>query len=317
MNGKLWWTIVTAGIPFVVVLYSRWQQRNKARKRRILQGPEIVVIVGASSGIGREVALQYAARGASLLLVARRKSLLETVQQECQGKAVGFNARVEICTADASVETDAAQISQACREAFGPCTHLVICMGVLSVLTFDELCQLPTPDAPQQDLSTVMKDIFQVNVFGPILIAKHFFPLLQATKGKLVVVSSIAGVFGAPTRSLYASTKFALNGFLDALRIEWTRFGISVINVLPGSVDTGLRSTALDGCKIENDNVKQSGNSKGLSPDHCAQVILKAADDDERQVFVPGYYDWVQLLKFFVPDWVDMKAAKKYGYALE
>lgn len=283
---------VIASAIFAYVLY-KW-----LFKRITIKAGERVVLVGASSGIGKELAYQYAQRGARLLLVARRQNLLEHVKQEAilMGPA-------EVHTLALDATTHAQEIANTCLQKLGGCDTLIVCMGVLSTHAFEDLCARTDPPLP-----SVMKDIFQVNVFGPMLCAQSFFPLLKESRGRLTLVSSIAGVFAAPTRSLYSATKSALNGFADSIRIEWKRHGISVTNILPGSVKTELRQRALDG------SMGTEPLIKGISPLETARQIVKATDARERQRFIPRFYGWVLLIKFIFPDLIDFFAARKYNY---
>jgi dehydrogenase/reductase SDR family protein 7 len=291
--------------------------RQKLRKKLILKRQK-VCILGASSGIGKELALLYASKGDDVLLVARRQNLLEQVQKECValiGKK-GLKSKILILAMDATQEENVQKIAQVAQSDLGGCDTLICCMGVISLLTFEELCSDSSNDTSTStsSLHHVMTDIFSVNVFGPILACKHFFSLLKASKeGRVVVVSSIAGVFGAPTRTLYCATKSALNGFMDSLRIEWKRHNISIISIMPGSVNTELRKAALDASQMDKSEIKAPSTSN-LDPKDCALKIMESSNAKERSTFMPSYYGPAQLVKYFFPDWIDSIAAKKYGF---
>lgn len=142
-----------------------------------------VVIIGASSGIGREMAMIYAARKLNLILVSRRKPLLDELVQKCN--ALGASATA--FSADITNQTDMDDLAQFCLENLGKCDTLVISSGILSILPFAQVT------------SQVTRSLFETNTFGPISAAKAFIPLIASSKGRLVVISSAAGVLAAPT----------------------------------------------------------------------------------------------------------------------
>ncbi|KAJ3149910.1 hypothetical protein HDU89_003366 [Geranomyces variabilis] len=287
---------------------------------------ERVVIFGASSGIGKELALQYAARGARVLLVARREGLLQKVVVDCllspACKTAGFVA------ADITVEADLTRVAKTATEVLGGCDTVVINAGIISVLTFDEVCALD--HGPAADLAAgaksrteeVVEGIFRTNVTAPILIAKHFTPALTDTKGKFVIVSSVAGTLGAPTRALYAATKHALNGFFNSLRIELGPKGVAVCMCLPGSVATDLRASSakLAAAPSTSSTTPAAPASppikegKKLTPIDCARQIIQAGDWRARETYMPGKYKIAYLLHGLFPGFIDGLAAKKYGF---
>jgi short-subunit dehydrogenase len=314
LSSSAGWILATLILLYVFRLFQK-----KSQKKPVI-GDQKVCILGASSGIGKELAILYASKGHDLLLVARRQSLLQQVQAECLAliSKKGLHNKVLILAMDATREENVQKISQVAQSELEGCDTLICCMGVISLLTFEELCSDSSKDtstAQPSRLHQVMNDIFSVNVFGPILACKHFFPLLRDSReGRVIAVSSIAGVFGAPTRTLYCATKAALNGFMESLRIEWKRHNISIINILPGSVDTEIRKAALDASLMAKGEIKAPSTSN-LNPKDCAKKIMEASNSKERSTFMPSYYGPAQLIKYFYPDWVDSLAAKKYGFS--
>ena len=254
---------------------------------------EKVVIVGASSGIGKELALLYAKRGCELIIVARRKELLDNLKQHC----LAYTRKVEYFTADITMEEQISDLANFTKEYLGNVDLLVISSGILSVSTFEQLCC--------NNLSESATALFHTNVLGPILLSKYFKPLL--IKGKLCVISSLSAYFGAPTRSLYSMSKFALRGFFESLRIEWQPLGISIILINPATVNTSFRSNSIDS---SNSNLI----SKGLDPVKVAAIISKANDSRSRLVFIPNYYYMTVILGYLLPNLIDYFASKKYKY---
>ncbi|TPX70870.1 hypothetical protein SpCBS45565_g01533 [Spizellomyces sp. 'palustris'] len=289
--------LIIAGLCFW--LSRAYRRRNNALdiKDHIC---ERVVIFGASSGIGEQLALQYARRGARLLLVARREPLLKSVTSGCLSFSTCKQASYIV--GDINQEADLIRIVAATKEQLDGCDTVVINAGILSVLSFDQVCQ--------KDTTKIIQPLFETNTLAPIYIAKHFLPLLKESRGKFIVVSSLAGSLPAPTRSLYAASKHAVNGFFNSLRIEVQQYGVSVCICLPASVDTGLRESAVDA----SGGGKKDGESK-LDPETCAREIIRAGDMKKEEVYIPSKY-WVGVvLRNFVPGFVDGLAAKKYGFA--
>ncbi|KAI8818542.1 uncharacterized protein EV422DRAFT_601918 [Fimicolochytrium jonesii] len=295
----------------------------KQTRRSVRQANKVgekVVIFGASTGIGKELALQYAERGARLLLVARREPLLQKLTLDCLGSPSGLCEHARFVTADITIEDDLRRVAVAAAEDLGGCDTVIINAGVISVLAFEDLCKDNEEGIQGTGKSShaadVVEKVFNTNVYAPIMIAKHFQNFLIASKGKFVVVSSVAGTFAAPTRSIYAASKHALNGFFNSLRIELAPKNVAICICLPGSVATDLRCSAVDAkhhASHHSTSAKVEEGSK-LTPQECARGIIKAADSRARETYLPYKYKIAGLLQYFFPEWVDQQAAKKYGF---
>ncbi|KAJ1914594.1 hypothetical protein IWQ60_008753 [Tieghemiomyces parasiticus] len=273
------WTaaLISAGLG-----YLTYSQLRPLPRRAGTQAPtETVVIVGASSGLGREVALQYAARGARILLVARRHELLASLAAECASAADAHPAtQVAYHVADISDPVDVAATAEAWATSLSNDNEigsppvldtLILCAGIISVRPFTEWTasfgESDHPPASLQDRLTRARGqidrIMGINFSGLVTTTQAFLPYLQrAPAGRVVVISSAAGKTGTPTRSLYAASKHALHGFFDSLRIELAAAPrveltdypegqrvsapVSVCLVCPATIDTDLRRTAVD-----------------------------------------------------------------------
>lgn len=272
------------------------------RRRRVtgnaIKIAQNVVIIGASSGIGKEIAFKYASRGYNLILVARRLPELMQVLSECK-QLSSETSIMSVFEADMGTNDGIRRCADYVKSKFEKCDILVLCAGVISILPFDQLSD-----------GTIIDKIFNINAIGPIKTTAAFLPMLKNSKGRIVVVSSAAGVMAAPTRSLYASTKHAINGFFNSLRIEMESKGVGVTIAMPGSVNTDLRSLALDKCSPAID--KQQKNV--LSAHFVADKIIKATDDGDSDVYLPSYYRLAAALRFFFPEFIDGQAKKKYNY---
>ena len=173
----------------------------------------VIILTGASLGIGRQLALLFAEQGALLALAARNSKKLKEVAEQCNqlgGKAL-------------AIPTDVAEQSQ-CRKLvertsmeFGRIDTLINNAGIGVAARFDEL-----PDL------TLFEKAMQVNFFGSVYCTHYALPYLKKTRGRLVGVSSLRGKFPSATADGYGASKHAMAGFFDSLRIEIANSGVSV-----------------------------------------------------------------------------------------
>jgi short-subunit dehydrogenase len=222
-----------------------------------------VVVTGASSGIGRAAALEFARRGANLVLAARRGELLENVAKEC--RALGADCKI--------VVTDVTQRAD--------CEHLIDMAGSVDVLVnnagfaiFDAI-ESARPD----DLASMM----QTNYFGTVWCTQAVLPqMLARGHGTIVNVASIAGIMGYARMGGYCATKFAVIGFSETLRDEVLRRGVRVAMVCPGTVETDFFEKAERG--------KMPGASRlilAIKPEKVARAIANAAEDGRYRRILP------------------------------
>jgi short-subunit dehydrogenase len=208
--------------------------------------------------------------------------------------------QVYVFEADWTVRADLERLRRFCIETFDSIDKLVLCAGVLSTLLFENLCDL-------QEFDSIVENIFKINVIAPIIATQVFLPDLMKQKGQIVVISSAAGVMAAPTRSLYTATKHSVTGFFRALRIELAPKDVSVCIVMPGSVDTNLRNSALD-AKYSS----QPKKSNGISVEECVGFIIEGIENRECEIFIPKSYRFGASLVNIVPFLIDYLAKKKY-----
>ncbi|MFY2562598.1 SDR family oxidoreductase [Corallococcus terminator] len=256
---------------------------------RAMQGKSVVV-TGASMGIGEELSVALAARGANLVLAARSEDALQRVKQRCEaagGKAI-------------AVATDVGD-PEACRrmvdravEAFGGVDVLVNNAGISMDARFEDITDL-----------TLFERLMRINYLGSVYCTHHALPHLKTRRGLLVAVSSLTGKTGVPTRSGYAASKHAMNGFFDSLRVELMGTGVDVTVVCPGFVATNVRANALgkDGKPLQ---VSAHDETEGnMDVGTCVSIILKAMDQREREVVMTTKGKVGQYLKLFTPGFLD------------
>jgi short-subunit dehydrogenase len=293
--------------------------QKKDRRRTLKPHNESVVIIGSSSGIGRECALQYASRGAKLILFARRQELLAAVQRECQDAG---SPQVHVVAGDVTLEADLKRLADYTRETLGTVDTVIYCAGAISVRPFLESCglevektasnQFTVVEKTPQDISSAIDRITTINYTAAIWSARLFVPLLiNSQVPNFLVVSSMAGKAGAPTRALYAGSKHALHGFFDSLRVEWKPYNIHIGLVCPGTVDTELRQSAVD-LSLGKGQVAGSKKNK-LSAATVATCIIDTSDFRKREVYIPAWFGYAAVwAKVIASPLVDWFAARKY-----
>jgi short-subunit dehydrogenase len=246
---------------------------------------KVVVITGASSGIGRALAKEFASRGAKLSLGARRLDLLEELKSELTG------TEILILKTDVSLEDDCRQLIDETVKRFGKIDVLINNAGISMRALFEDV-----------DLK-VIRQLMEVNFFGTVYCSKFALPYLLESKGSLVGVISIAGYVGLPGRTGYSASKFAIRGFLDTVRIENLKNGLHVLVAAPGFTTSEVRKMALT-----NDGSKQGETPRNenqmMSAEVCAHHIVRAIQKRKREliltfaegkltVFVSKFFPWL------------------------
>lgn len=253
-----------------------------------------ILLTGATAGIGREIALQVAAERPRLLLLARDAERLAEVAQLCRRRGADAVA----VTADVGVERDCARAVERCLETFGRLDLLLLNAGLDMWTRLDELSDL-----------SVLEKLARVNYLGCAWLAYHARPHLVARKGSIVVLSSLLGLTGAPTRTGYAASKHALHGFFDSLRIELAGTGVTVTIVCPDFVVSEIHARALgsDGKPL---GASPMVEAKIMSAERCARLVLDAARKRKRLVLLSWRGKVGRWVRMFAPGLIDRIAAR-------
>ncbi|RIK78375.1 MAG: glucose dehydrogenase [Planctomycetota bacterium] len=224
-----------------------------------------VVITGASSGIGRHLALELADRGARLLLSARRRELLHSLAEECRARG----AAAEYIAGDVADEACRADLAAFARDRWGGIDMLVNNAGVSAHACFAD-----------SDESTLRR-IMEVNFFAAAELTRRALPLLAAGRQPAIVnVGSVLGHRGVPLTSEYCASKFALRGWSEALRVELAPRGIDVLLVSPGTTDTDFFAHL-----IADKAQRPWGATPSISPAVVARQIAGALQRGRREIF--------------------------------
>ncbi len=221
---------------------------------------KVVWITGASSGIGEALAYALAARGARLILSARRAERLTEVARRCRDRG----ASADIHPLDL---TDRDSLAATVREALTAYRTIDILINNAGVSQRSE--------AIDTDLE-VVRTIMETNFFGPIALTTEVARFMRKRKsGLIVVISSFVGKVGTPLRSGYAASKHALHGYFDSLRVELAGHNVGVLLVVPGFIRTEISLAALEGDGKQH-GVMDPGQMKGMSAEAAAEKILRA-----------------------------------------
>lgn len=254
----------------------------------------VVIITGASSGIGKAMALQLAEQGARLALAARSADRLEQVAAECRAK--GAEA-VSIPT-DVTDPEQCRRLVEQASAGFGRIDMLVNNAGTTMWARFDEIGDL-----------SIYEKVMRTNYLGSVYCTYYALPCLKESRGRIVAVSSLSGKAGVPARSGYAASKHAMVGFFDSLRVELAGSGVSVTIAYPDFVATGVQGRGFgpDGKPLGRVPLQMD---KVMSPETCARIILNAAARRKREEIMSIRGKFGQWLKLIAPGLVDRIATR-------
>ena len=191
---------------------------------------KVVIITGASSGIGKACAEEFAKRGANLVLGARQYVTLCEITADLEAR---YGIRAIAVQVDVSKEEECEVLVKQALVTFSKIDILVNNAGLSMRALFNDL-----------DLS-VLKNLMDVNFWGTVYCTKYALPEILKTQGSVIGISSIAGYRGMPGRTGYSASKFAMNGFMESLRTELLKTGVHVMVACPGFTASNIRVTAL------------------------------------------------------------------------
>jgi short-subunit dehydrogenase len=258
--------------------------------RRELTGLR-VLITGASQGIGRALAIEAVNRGLRVLVSARSTELLNTLAEEVRkgGKSI------EIVQADIATPEGREAMVQAAESKLGGLDVLINNAGIGATGHFAE----SSPEA--------LRQIIETNFFGTVETTRSFLPLLKEGKTPaLVNISSILGKRAIPGRSLYSASKFALEGWTQAVRAEFVRFGIDVLTVNPGLTATNFSQNML-----EKKAHLSMDHMRGMTSEEVASAILNALARGKRTTNLTFQGKMLLFANRFLPGLVDRITKKK------
>jgi short-subunit dehydrogenase len=224
-----------------------------------LADPPRVIITGASSGIGKALSLQAAKMGYRLCLAARNEHELQMVATECQN----LGAQVIIHPTNVSSKVDCQSLINKTVAQYNGIDILINNAGISMRASLEKV-----------ELEAVER-VMNVNFMGTLYCTKFALPYLLQSKGSVVGVSSVAGFIGLPARTAYSASKFAMHGFLEALRLEYKAQQLHVLIACPGFTATNIRQHALNH-KGQPQMESPRNEQQMMSAAHVARCIWKA-----------------------------------------
>ncbi len=249
---------------------------------------KVVIVTGASSGIGLACAEELAEKGAKLVLAARNVEAINRLRDELSKKG----HQVMAVKTDVTVEADCKRLVEQSIEAFGSIDVLINNAGISMRAAFSEV-----------DLS-VLHRLMDVNFWGAVNCTKYAFPYLLKAKGSVVGVSSVAGLHGLPGRTGYSSSKYAMQGFLDTVRVETLKSGLHVMVAIPGFTASNVRLSALTANgSIQGETPRNE--EKMMSAEEAARRIVRGIERRKRSVIMTYEGKLTPVLKLLFPKWLD------------
>lgn len=249
---------------------------------------KVVVVTGASSGIGLALSREFASLGARVVMGARSIDKLEQLADQIHANG-GEALSVEV---DVTDEQQCRHLIEEAVRSFGRIDVLICNAGISMRALFDDV-----------DLQ-VLHRLMDVNFWGTVYCTKYALPYLQASRGSLVGVSSVAGIHGLPGRTGYSASKFAMCGFLETIRIENLKKGLHVMVAAPGFTASNVRLSALtaDG---KNQGESPRDEAHMMSAEEVARRIARGVTARKRTLLMEFNGRATTLLKKFAPAFLD------------
>ncbi|KAJ7745993.1 hypothetical protein B0H16DRAFT_1855253 [Mycena metata] len=314
--------------PILAFLRSRTSKRSQ----KLLRKNERVLIVGASSGVGRTLAHQYAKLGVrGVCIVGRRGDMVAEVVAECEQFSGNTNTEVIGFVGDFAVPGDMVAARTRVEAAWGGLDTLIVAAGVSALRplmdvagTTPETANADVEEAAIEHVVDVAAAATRGNYVGPLVSAVALIPLLQRTSPHpaVLLINSLASAVPAPTRALYASTKAASLHLYQSLAIEHPK--IAFTHFLPGTIEGDFRKGAVDArvwsskTTIVSDGLsavrEADPNKYGLKLPAVAARCLLAIERGEKNVFQPWTMWWGPVLYQVWPAYTEGRARVKYNF---
>jgi short-subunit dehydrogenase len=249
---------------------------------------KVVIITGATSGIGKACAEVFGQEGAKIIFTGRNKERMELVKSSLDSLGVEYTGYIM----DVSDEMENRRLIEETIAKYGRLDILINNAGISMRALFNE-----------SDLD-VFKKVMDINFYGTVYATKYALPHIIKSKGSIVGVSSINGHRGTPARSAYTASKYAMEGFFEALRTEVMKLGVHILVVSPGFTGTNIRNTALnkDG---EEQGESPRDEGKMMTTEAVARRILHGIRRKKRDMVLTPFGKLVVFLNKWAPGWMD------------
>jgi short-subunit dehydrogenase len=255
---------------------------------------KVVIVTGASSGIGKALCLALAGQRPRLVLAARDAAALNAVAEGCQSQG----ADTLVVPTDVSSPEACRGLVERTLERFKALDALVNNAGIGMIARFDETDDL-----------TVYERLMKVNYLGCVYPTYYALPHLKKSRGQIVAMGSLAGLTGVPTRTGYAASKHALFGFFDSLRIELAGSGVSVTVIAPYFVRSEIhrRAAGPDGHPLGTSHMQEE---RIMSAEECAALTVRAMEKRQRQLVMTLRGKVGRFVRLVAPGVVDAIARR-------
>lgn len=287
--------ILSYPVLYLINLYYKLQRAKKSQpwlpsnNNNKDEEPKVVLITGASSGIGESLAYEFAKHKTILVLCARRIDLLtNVVEKNCM--SLGATKVISV-RADVTKEEDINKLIKVVETntaTNGRLDCLVLNAGVSMGETLESL----------KDFELI-KNIMDINFFGSSFLAYRAIPLLKKnplSKSRIVIVSSLLGFVPGPLRTGYCASKFALKGYFESLQHELAPYDIFITMAYPGAVVTEINKNRLG------ENPKDLDMKNAISSEECARTIFKSVCRGDREVVFMATGKFARLVEGIFPD---------------
>jgi short-subunit dehydrogenase len=249
---------------------------------------KVVIITGASSGIGKACAEEFGKKGASIIITGRNAANLQETSMSLTKAGINNLAIV----ADASLEEDNKRMVEETLRTYGRIDILINNAGISMRALFADLSL------------EVFRKVIDINFYGTVYATKYCLPHIIATRGSIIGISSINGYRGTPARTAYSASKYAMQGFLESLRTEVMKKGVHILVACPGFTSSNIRNAALLA------NGQPQGESpreeeKLMSSEEVARHILKATLQRKRDLILTTQGKLAVFLNKWIPGVMD------------
>ncbi|MBT8195018.1 MAG: SDR family oxidoreductase, partial [Bacteroidia bacterium] len=254
---------------------------------------KIVIITGASSGIGKACAFEFASKGCKVVIAARNKPRLEELANQIDSSGENVLA----VQTDITDENACRRLVEQTIRKFGALHVLINNAGISMRASFAEV------------KTDVLKQIMDVNFWGAVYCTKYAIPHLLETQGSVVGVSSIAGKKGLPGRVGYSSSKFAMEGMLESIRVEYLKRKLHVLTVCPGFTESEIREHALTADGSQQSESPRDEQSM-MTAEEVAKHIFNGVVKRKRQMILGREGKLTVFLNKIIPGRLDKMVYK-------
>ncbi len=255
---------------------------------------KVIILTGASQGIGKALALALSPQKPRLILAARDQAALQAVAAQCGS----LGARTWVFPTDVTDEEQCRALVRRSVEAAGGVDVLIHNAGGGMNARFDEISDL-----------SVFEKLIRLNYLGPVYLTHEALPHLKKARGQIVVVSSVAGLTGVPLRTAYSGSKHAVFGLFESLRIELEEFGVAVTLIAPDFVQSEIHKRAFgpDGKPVGDTTIAER---VAMPAEQCAALIVGAMERRQR-LLITSWRGWAgRFVRLIVPELIDRIASR-------